>query len=255
MTTFEPGASDVFTQGLRRQAALARALRASRPAASITDGFEVFVQLVIAAITTWPWSSSNSCRRRASPRSRRSGARGDGGRGRGRGPRLAASRGVVARPAGRRPGSARRRPRPGRPTPRRRSPSSASRNSCLARRRSGDAVLRALAGRRCEGSTVAEVELERVGEGRLLGVLVVPQALLLGVGLDERDLLGRAAGELQVAQRLGVDREDRAGRAELRATCCRSSRGRRAAGVEQPGAVELDELADDAASRAASRSR
>ena len=30
------------------------------PAPTITDGFEVFVQLVIAAITTWPWSSSVS---------------------------------------------------------------------------------------------------------------------------------------------------------------------------------------------------
>ena len=59
MTTFEPGASDVFTHGLRRQAALRRALRASSPAPIITDGFEVFVQLVIAAITTCPWSSSN----------------------------------------------------------------------------------------------------------------------------------------------------------------------------------------------------
>ena len=29
------------------------------PAPTITDGLEVFVQLVIAAITTWPWSSSS----------------------------------------------------------------------------------------------------------------------------------------------------------------------------------------------------
>ena len=36
------------------------AFLASRPAPSITDGFEVFVQLVIAAITTEPWPSSNS---------------------------------------------------------------------------------------------------------------------------------------------------------------------------------------------------
>ena len=62
----------------------------------------------------------------------------------------------------------------------------------------------------------AEVELERVGEGRVLGVLVVEHALLARVGVDELDRLGRAAGELEVAERLAVDREDRAGRAELR---------------------------------------
>jgi hypothetical protein len=38
----------------------ATALRARIPAATITDGFDVFVQLVIAAITTCPWASSVS---------------------------------------------------------------------------------------------------------------------------------------------------------------------------------------------------
>src|ERR671931_2138355 len=61
MTTLEPGASEVFTHGLARMPRWT-ALRASRPAASITDGLEVLVQLVMAAITTWPWSSSNSSR-------------------------------------------------------------------------------------------------------------------------------------------------------------------------------------------------
>jgi len=51
VTTFDPGASDVLTQGFVVRPR-ATALRASRPAASITDGLEVFVQLVIAAITT-----------------------------------------------------------------------------------------------------------------------------------------------------------------------------------------------------------
>ena len=55
MTTFEPGASDVLTHGLL-VSPRATALRASRPAASMTDGLEVFVQLVIAAITTCPLS-------------------------------------------------------------------------------------------------------------------------------------------------------------------------------------------------------
>src|SRR5205085_7350050 len=43
-----------------------------------------------------------------------------------------------------------------------------------------------------------EVELELGGERRPLRGLVVPQALLLGVRLDERDLRGRAARELEV---------------------------------------------------------
>ena len=55
----EPGASEVLTQGLTFSP-FCTALRAKIPAPSITDGFEVFVQLVIAAITTWPWSSSVS---------------------------------------------------------------------------------------------------------------------------------------------------------------------------------------------------
>ena len=57
MTTFEPGARLVFTHGLRSRPRSA-AFFASRPAAIITDGFDVFVQLVIAAITTDPWFSS-----------------------------------------------------------------------------------------------------------------------------------------------------------------------------------------------------
>ena len=57
MTTLEPGASEVLTQGWTVMPRL-RALRATRPAASITAGFEVFVQDVIAAITTAPSLSS-----------------------------------------------------------------------------------------------------------------------------------------------------------------------------------------------------
>jgi hypothetical protein len=90
---------------------------------------------------------------------------------------------------------------------------------------------------------LAEVELERLGVRRLLGVLVVPEALLARVRLDELDPLRVAARELEVAQRLGVDREDRAGRAELR----RHVADRRAVGerqVRDAGPVELDELAD-----------
>ncbi len=71
-------------------------------------------------------------------------------------------------------------------------------------------------------------------------------ALLARVGVDQLDRLGRAAGEVEVAQGLGVDREDRAGRAELR----RHVAERRAVGEaegRQAGAEELDELGDDAA--------
>src|SRR6185436_6215065 len=58
MTTCEPGASDVLTHG-GTDRPRCTALWASRPAASITVGFDVFVQLVIAAITTCPWSTVN----------------------------------------------------------------------------------------------------------------------------------------------------------------------------------------------------
>ena len=57
VTTFEPGANEVFTHGLRVRPR-SRALRATRPAPTITSGFEVFVQLVMAAMTTSPWFMS-----------------------------------------------------------------------------------------------------------------------------------------------------------------------------------------------------
>ena len=58
MTTFEPGASVVLTHGLRWRP-FSTAFLASRAAPIITDGFEVLVHDVIAAIATAPWSSSN----------------------------------------------------------------------------------------------------------------------------------------------------------------------------------------------------
>src|SRR5262245_66115613 len=69
MTTFDPGAIVVFTQGLVVRP-FSTALRASNPAASITEGFDVLVHDVMAAITTWPWSRSN-----AVPSARRTGTR------------------------------------------------------------------------------------------------------------------------------------------------------------------------------------
>src|SRR3954466_5076599 len=56
MTTLDPGASVVFTHGLLVRPR-STAFLASSAAPIITCGFEVLVQEVIAAITTWPWST------------------------------------------------------------------------------------------------------------------------------------------------------------------------------------------------------
>src|SRR5512144_2361829 len=58
MTTFEPGARVVFTHG-RRVSPRSTAFFASNPAPTITNGLDVFVHEVMAAMTTAPWSSSN----------------------------------------------------------------------------------------------------------------------------------------------------------------------------------------------------
>ena len=57
MTTREPGASDAFTRG-STESPRSTAFFASSPAASITLGFEVLVQEVIAAMSTSPWPTS-----------------------------------------------------------------------------------------------------------------------------------------------------------------------------------------------------
>src|ERR687890_2801786 len=59
MTTLDPGASVVFTHGLL-VSPRSTAFLASSAAPIITCGFEVLVQDVIAAMTTWPWSISVS---------------------------------------------------------------------------------------------------------------------------------------------------------------------------------------------------
>src|SRR3954447_10147204 len=59
MTTFDPGASDVLTHGLRCRPR-STAFFASRPAPTITNGLEVLVHEVMAATTTAPWSTSTS---------------------------------------------------------------------------------------------------------------------------------------------------------------------------------------------------
>jgi hypothetical protein len=105
-----------------------------------------------------------------------------------------------------------------------------------------DAVLGPLrAGQRRLDRGQVEFESLRV---RRLDRLVVPEVVLLGVRLDQGDVPVLAAGEAQVAQRLLVDREDRAGRAVLGAHVAdRRAVGQRHRG--DAGPVELDELPDD----------
>src|SRR5580692_2862493 len=57
-TTFEPGASDVFTHG-GTDKPFSTAFFANNPAPIITEGFEVLVQEVMAAITTLPCLSES----------------------------------------------------------------------------------------------------------------------------------------------------------------------------------------------------
>src|SRR5690349_3808735 len=59
MTTLLPGASEVFTHGLDVRPR-STAFFATSAAATITEGFEVFVQDVMDAIATAPWSSTQS---------------------------------------------------------------------------------------------------------------------------------------------------------------------------------------------------
>ena len=58
MTTFDPGARLVLTHGFTFSPR-STAFFASKPAPSMSEGFEVLVQLVIAAITTAPLERSN----------------------------------------------------------------------------------------------------------------------------------------------------------------------------------------------------
>src|SRR2546427_5079945 len=91
---------------------------------------------------------------------------------------------------------------------------------------------------------VAEIELEHVGVLGGLVTVAAPQALLFGVGGHQIEALARAPGQLQVTERLLVDREDAAGAAVFR----RHVSDRRAVGEWQVGetvAEELDEFVDD----------
>src|SRR4051812_15447201 len=59
MTTLEPGARVVFTHGLLVNP-FSTAFFANSAAPTITEGLDVFVHEVIAAMATAPWSSSTS---------------------------------------------------------------------------------------------------------------------------------------------------------------------------------------------------
>ena len=88
------------------------------------------------------------------------------------------------------------------------------------------------------------IQRQRTGEDRLVA-RIAPKPLGFGVGFHQRDLLGIAPGERQIAQRDVVDREESAGCAIFR----RHIGDSRAIGqrqIRQTVAVELYKLADHA---------
>src|SRR5437879_11438661 len=91
----------------------------------------------------------------------------------------------------------------------------------------------------------AEVDLDELIEGRRRVAVRPEHPLRLRVALDEIDELARPPGLLEVAERLAVDREERARRAVLRAHV---RDGRALGDGERREAVagELDELVHDA---------
>ncbi len=90
-----------------------------------------------------------------------------------------------------------------------------------------------------------EVELDHVGVIGGLRTVDTPHSLSFGVRLDQRDLLLGPAGELEIAHGLLVDRENGAGRAELRRHVGDGGAVRERQAL-QAIAEELDELVDDA---------
>ena len=222
VTTVEPGASEVFTQGLALEPR-STAFFANSPAPTITVGLDVLVQLVIAAITTRPWSSCVSVPSSSVTVTGSAVAFLDHRAA--RHARLARDRRCAPRPAGREAGKV---------------PATASSwlfprlsaaSGSNSRSDSRKAAFASASGiRSCGrfgpamlGPTLAEVQLERLGEGRLLGVLGVEQPLLAGVGVHQLDQLGRPPGELEVAEGLRGPPGRSRRWSRTRATCCRSS--------------------------------
>ena len=213
----EPGARLVLTQGLVLRPRLT-AFLARRPAPIITLGFDVLVQLVIAATTTDPCVEPLEARRH-----RRRGGHGRGGRS----GRAAARRGSCAAFGFRSVSiTCERLLEPELGLPER------------------DAILRTL-GSGEAGLDGGQIELDRRRVDRLDGVVGAEEPLLLRVRLDQPDLRIVAAGEPQVVERHVVDRTDRDGRAVLG----RHVAERRAIGDGQELQArpeELDELSDHA---------
>ncbi len=77
------------------------------------------------------------------------------------------------------------------------------------------AVLRTL-GSGERGFDGRQVQFDHVGVVGGRRAVDAPQALRLGIGLDQRDLLGASAGQFQIADGFLIDGKNRAGRAELR---------------------------------------
>ena len=105
------------------------------------------------------------------------------------------------------------------------------------------AVLRALRARKA-GLDSTQIQIERVGERRLGAVVGTEQSLRSAISLGELGLIDTVRA-LEIAQRLGVDREE----ADRRAVFRRHVRDRgaiRQRHGRQAGAEELDELVDDA---------
>ena len=90
-----------------------------------------------------------------------------------------------------------------------------------------------------------QVELDVLRVDRFGRVLVVPDPLGLGVGLDEGEEGVASSGEGQVVERDLIDGENRAGRAVLGRHVADRGAGLQGEGLD-PGTVGLDELADDA---------
>ena len=186
MTARDPGASEVFTVGPTRSPR-ATALRARRPAPTMTVGFDVLVHEVMAAMATDPWR-----RTAAVP------------------PTWTATPPLSVAPVAP-------------PSPAIRDEVRGGLGGRLRRGECGPEVRRQVrqddpvlgpsrAGDRWRDR--AEVEGQRLVEGGSVAGLA-PQPLRLRVALDQVDLLGGSAGQAQVGERLVVDREQRRGRPEL----------------------------------------
>ena len=88
----------------------------------------------------------------------------------------------------------------------------------------------------------AEVELQRIGEDRIGRGSIAPEALRLAVRLDQLDPMLVTAGEAEIADGGGIDREEAAGRAVFRRHVGDGGAIRQRQ-VVKAGSEELDELA------------